>query len=444
MSRSLSLALYNTILPVGLICMAPGALLKMRRRGGKWQDLRQRIGFHDRDKKVALAQLPRSGGLWWVHAVSVGEVNVAIKVITALLAERPDAGIVLSTTTPTGYQLALNFSGRHRPNVCAVYSPLDLKPVIRHTLDDVAPTHVVLVEAEAWPNLVTEARARGIPVSLVNARLSKRSESRFKKFGWATKPIFSQLTQVLVPEDEDIARWEGLGVPKDRIHRTGSVKYDPVDSQTDCTHLTALMQVLKDARLSPPRRLMTAASTHAGEEKEIAQVFLNLKKTRPDLGLLIVPRHVERCAAIMEDLRSLGIVPALRSQVNGPADRSPDCLLVDTTGELRTWQALSEIVVIGKSFLAKGGQNPAEAALEGKPVFFGPNMQNFEPLVRLLLRPGGAIQVADWDELEARCGAVLDNPAKAAEIGAAGKESLLKHSGATLATVARLVTTTSG
>lgn len=131
-------------------------------------------------------------------------------------------------------------------------------------------------------------------------------ESRFKKFGWATKPIFSQLTQVLVPEDEDIARWEGLGVPKDRIHHVflQHVKYDPVDSQTDCTQLTALVQVLKDAWLSPPRRLMTAASTHAGEEKEIAQVFLNLKKTRPDLGLLIVPRHVERCAAIMEDLRS--------------------------------------------------------------------------------------------------------------------------------------------
>lgn len=100
------------------------------------------LAFTTETKRSALAQLPRSGGLWWVHAVSVGEINVAIKVITALLAERPDAGIVLSTTTPTGYQLALNFSGRHRPNVCAVYSPLDLKPVIRHTLDDVAPTHV--------------------------------------------------------------------------------------------------------------------------------------------------------------------------------------------------------------------------------------------------------------------------------------------------------------
>ena len=439
MPRPLSLALYNTLLPAGLLCMAPAALLKMRRRGGRWQDLRQRFGFYDEAKQRELAALPRESGLWWIHAVSVGEVNVAAKLIGSLLASQPDTGIILSTTTPTGYQLASNLAERHPGRICAVYSLLDFKPVITRILDEIAPTHIVLVEAEAWPNLVSQARARGLPVSLVNARLSARSEARFRKFAWATRPIFSQLSQVLVPEDEDIARWAGLGVPEDRLFRTGSVKYDPAGSETDPAQLAALTQILHSTGLGSPRRLMTAASTHAGEEKEIAQVFINLKKTRPDLGLLIVPRHVERSAAILAELRQLGLDPTLRSSLTAGTPKPSDCLLVDTTGELRTWQALSHLVVIGKSFLAKGGQNPAEAALEGKPVLFGPNMQNFEPLVKLLLAPSGAVQVADWSELEAKAAEILDQPNIAEKIGHAGKAALLKHHGATQATVERLL-----
>ncbi|MCB1209471.1 MAG: hypothetical protein KDK97_09100 [Verrucomicrobiales bacterium] len=439
MPRSLSLALYNTLLPAGLLCMAPAALIKMRRRGGRWQDLKQRFGFYDKDKQRELATLPREDGLWWVHAVSVGEVNVAAKVIIGLLTRQQNAGIILSTTTPTGYQLASNLAKRYPGRVCAVYSLLDFKPVITRILDDIAPTHIVLVEAEAWPNLVSQARERGLPVSLVNARLSARSEARFRKFGWATRPIFSELSQVLVPEEEDIARWAGLGVPADRIHRTGSVKYDPAGSETDPAQLADLTKVLATAQMGPPRRLIVAASTHAGEEKEIAQVFIHLKKTRPDLGLLIVPRHVERAAAILADLRALGLDPALRSSQIFAPDKATDCLLVDTTGELRTWQALSHLVIIGKSFLAKGGQNPAEAALEGKPVLFGPNMQNFEPLVRLLLAPGGAVQVKDWTDLETKAAEVLDQPSHADEIGRAGKAALMQHHGATEATVERLL-----
>lgn len=437
-SKALSLTLYNLLLPVGLVFMLPGAIVKMRRRNGRWRDLAQRIGCFDVETSAAIAALPQRERLW-VHAVSVGEVGVAQKLMTRLLQADPGMGIVLSTTTPTGHALAVDFARKFPKRVVPIFSPVDFPGVGRLMLERIQPTQLVLVEAEVWPNLTASAERLGIPVSLVNARLSPRSERRYKKYRWLVEPVFRMLRQVLVQEQADIARWESFGVDSECIHLTGSIKYDPDGASVPTAKIEELRGVLAAAGIAPTQPIVLAASTHAGEEIEMARTFQQVRQSVPDLALLIVPRHVERRAEIVADLQKLGMQPALRSDASARVEAAAPCLIIDTTGELAAWQHHATLVVIGKSFLATGGQNPAEAALAGKPVLFGPHMENFTPLVELLLGQGGARQVGGFAELASACGQLLRAPAEADRMAAAGSAALRVHQGATLRTVARLL-----
>jgi 3-deoxy-D-manno-octulosonic-acid transferase len=437
-SKALSLTLYNLALPIGLVFMLPGAIIKMRRRNGRWRDLAQRVGCFDKATQNAINALPQRQRLW-VHAVSVGEVNVAKKLITRLLKTQSDLGIVLSTTTPTGHALAVELAAQHAERLVAIYSPVDLPGVGRLMLDRIQPTQLVLVEAEVWPNLTNAAERLGIPVSLVNARLSPRSERRYRKFRWIIEPVFRMLKQVCVQEEDDVARWEGLGVERERIILTGSIKYDPEGAIVPAAKIDELRAVLTHTGILPQQPTLLAASTHAGEELEFARVFQRLREKIGDLALLIVPRHVERRAEITAALNTIGLAPALRSDPASRVDATAPVFVIDTTGELAAWQNLATLVVVGKSFLAEGGQNPAEAALAKKPVLFGPHMENFTPLVDLLLKKKGAQQVADFDELGVACLALLQDHEKAARMGQSGHNALHIHEGATLRTVERLL-----
>ena len=437
-SKALSLTLYNLLLPFGLVWMLPSAIIKMRRRNGRWRDLAQRIGCFDQATQKAINALPQRERLW-VHAVSVGEVNVAKKLITRLLKTQPDLGIVLSTTTPTGHALATELAAQHAGRLVAIYSPVDLPGVGRLMFERIQPTQFVLVEAEVWPNLTAAAERLGIPVSLVNARLSPRSERRYRKFRWLAKPMSRMLKQVRVQEEEAIARWEGIGVDRERIHLTGRIKYDPEGSSVPTAKINELREVLTHTGISSSQPILLAASTHAGEEIEFARVFQRLREQIRDLALLIVPRHVERRAEITAALNTIGLAPALRSDSAARVDSNAPVFIIDTTGELAAWQHLATLVVVGKSFLAEGGQNPAEAALAQKPVLFGPHMENFTPLVDLLLRKKGAQQVENFDELATACLTLLQGSAKAAQMGQNGHRALQAHEGATQRSVERLI-----
>lgn len=437
MSKIFSLCLYNLLLPVGLILMLPGAIRKMRQRGGHWRDLIQRLGFLSTAQKQAIAALPAGKHRMWIHAVSVGEVGIATKLIARLLKDRPQTGIVLTTTTPTGYALAMEFSVRQSGKVVVLYSPLDLLGVGARLLNELAPTQVVLVEAEVWPNLVSAAARRRIPVSLVNARLSPRSERRFHQLGFLIKPIFGMLHQVLVQEPEDVRRWSGLGVSLECIHYTGSIKFDPQGAAPDLQQVQKLRVILEQTGWHPSQPCLLLASTHPGEEVLISQVVQRLRVSYPDLVLLIVPRHVERAQALSEELAGIGLTVQRRSQ-QSISPQSPLNLLIDTTGELRAWQELATMVVVGKSFLATGGQNPAEAVMAGKPVLFGPHMENFKSLIELLLSRDGAVQVDDAAALEQALKQLLNDPARQQKLGQNGHAALAVHEGATVKTVQRL------
>ena len=443
----MSLLLYNLLLPLAVLAMLPGALRKMRARGGRSQDLWQRLGLLNTAQRQALAHLTHFDHRLWVHAVSVGEMNVALKFLAPLLKASPSTAVFLTTTTPTGHQIASHFAAQYPHRVAVFYSPIDFPPIVSHLLDQVAPHRLILVEAEVWPNLVAAAQRRHIPITLAAARLSPRSEKRFAQFSWFTRPLFARLSQVLVPEPEDIQRWTQLGVDPRRIHLTGSVKYDPSSTSVSPTQLAQFTQLLLAAGLSPTEHpILLAASTHAGEELALAQLHQQLRQSpspwAAHLALLIVPRHIERTPAILAELQNHGITARRRSQLTPDPTSSPPAseqpLIIDTTGELAAWQHLSHLVIIGKSFLAYGGQNPSEAAMAAKPVLFGPHMENFTPLVELLLHAGGAIQCASLTDLAPAITQLLDDPAKAQTIGHAGQAALSKHSGAVQRTLDHL------
>src|SRR5213595_1048026 len=213
--------IYNLFWPIGLLFFLPSYLVKMIRRGGYGEKFGQRLGIYDCEVCDRLSKQKST----WLHAVSVGEVNVALKLANSLRALEPGLHCVLTTTTTTGFALA----NRNALSwIEVMYVPLDFWPIMRRALVVIRPARILLIEAEIWPNLVAEAHARRIPIALVNARLSPRSEKRFRLFRFLVAPTFRLLDLVCVQESADVDRWQQLGVERTRIRHTGSIKYDPV------------------------------------------------------------------------------------------------------------------------------------------------------------------------------------------------------------------------
>ncbi len=410
--------IYNLLWPIGLLAILPQYLVKMVRRGNYGPKFGQRFGIYSREVRARLA---RSKPIW-LHAVSVGEVNVALKLASAVRALNPGMEFALTTTTTTGFAVA----NKRAPEwVEVLYSPLDFYPVIRAALRAIRPRQLVLVEQEIWPNMVGEARAAGIVVALVNARLSPRSERRFLRFRRYVRPLLRQLDLVCVQYLEDVARWGKLGVDAVTIQMTGSIKYDDAASESDCGQQRELLMALGVALESP---ILVAGSTHRGEEEIITRVWQGLRKEFPNLFLVLAPRHTERAGAISQMLQKRGINASLRSTIKPQAPT--DALIVDTTGELQKWYELATIVFIGKSLATSGGQNPVEAINAGAPVIFGPHMENFAALSRALVEANGAVQINTESELASTIRELLQNPERRASIVRSGREVLHVHQGA--------------
>jgi 3-deoxy-D-manno-octulosonic-acid transferase len=379
---------YNLLWPIGLLFFLPRYLVKMFRRGNYRENFGQRLGWYDVDLRVRLAEQKSA----WLHAVSVGEVGVALKLAAEMRRLQPSLRCVLTTTTTTGF----SFAKKNAPGWIAVmYNPLDFWPIMRRALSVIQPAKIVLIEAEIWPNLVAEARARRIPITLANARLSPRSEKRFRFFRFFVAPTFGLLDLVCVQETEDIDRWVALGVDRHRIHCPGSIKFD---SASVSLNPTGPEQVLRGRKIDKGRPILLAGSTHAGEEEVLARIFVDLREKFPNLFLIIAPRHAERAREVQCVLEQFGLHAAFGSQ--SIVDQPSDCLILDSTGELPDWYAVATVVFVGKSLSGRGGQNPVEAIVAGKPVLFGPHMENFAALARSLVAQRGAIEVRSADELE--------------------------------------------
>jgi len=417
--------LYNLLFPFVLLAFLPGYVLKMLRRGNYRSKFGQRLGFYDQETRTRLAP----GGCTWLHAVSVGEVMIALKLAAALKEREPKLKVALTTTTTTGFALAL----RHPQSwIEVLYTPLDFWPIMCRAFQLIRPARIILVEAEIWPNLTALAQRRAIPLALVNARLSPRSEQRFHRFLLFVRPYFRNLDLLCVQEPEDVSRWQSLGVNPDRIQLVGSIKFDP---ENVVSSPAAPRAFLEKIGIAPDQPILLAGSTHPGEEEILGRIYLELHREFPGLLLIIAPRHVERARELEQLFRNLGLTSVRRS-IGLPG--STDCLLLDTTGELRDWYGVATVVFIGKSLTAKGGQNPVEAIIAGRPVVFGPHMENFAALARTLVARGGALQPNDESGLTSSLGELLRDPQRRNSLAAAALEVLAPHRGATARTAALL------
>lgn len=425
-----SLLIYNLFFPLVFLALLPGFLLRMFRRGGFREKFAQRLGRFS----AADAERLHSREWFWIHSISVGETFVALKLARALHALDPQIGVLLSTTTTTGFAEARKAASDWLE---PIYNPIDFRPIVRRVLRLVRPRHVVFIEA-VWPNLVAESTRLGVPLTFI-PRVSPRSERRFRRFRALTGPIFRLLGRICVSEEADLHRWENLGADRARLICTGSIKFDqaglPPAREAEFRSLLAPLGVAPDAPI------LVAGSTWEPEEEVLAALLPVLRREHPDLFLILVPRHIERSSQIISQLESRALRVARRSQLSTRAPEPADLLLVDVTGELRDWYSLATVVFVGKSLPGVkevGGQNPGEPAAIGKPVIFGPHMENFGALAAQLVAAGAATRVETPADLEAALRLLLRSPERRAEHASRARALLVPHAGATARTASLL------
>jgi 3-deoxy-D-manno-octulosonic-acid transferase len=403
--------LYNLLFMVFFCLSAPYYFLKMLRRGQWRQGFGQRFARYSSKIKQALT----NRHVLWIHAVSVGEVNICTQLIREIERRLPNMKIVVSTTTSTGMA---ELQRKLPSHIQKVYYPIDRRAYVCRAILTLHPEAIVLIEAEIWPNFLWRAQELHIPVFLVNARLSGRSYRGYRRFGFLFRPLFASLAGISCQNENDAERLRELGCEPEAIRVVGNLKFDA--AKLEERRILDVRGLLRQLGMPDNARLLVAGSTHSGEEQIIAGIFLRLRQHFPDLYLIVVPRHFERGKEVGRVLAAAGVKFAYRSEISVNSRYNPgdvDCLLVNTTGELKYFYQHASVIFVGKSLTAEGGQNPIEAGALAKPVIFGPHMQNFEAIAKALVEGHGAIQVADADELETALATVLQNPDSAATLG---------------------------
>jgi len=425
--------IYNLVFTLLFLLSAPFYWLKMVRRGNWREGFSQRFGKYSSKIKQALT----NRHVLWLHAVSVGEVNICTQLIAALEPRLPNLKIVVSTTTSTGMA---ELQRKLPSHIVKIYYPIDRKVYAWRAIGTIHPELIVLVEAEIWPNFLWRAHELRVPVFLVNARLSKRSYRGYKRFGLLFRPLFAKFAGVGCQNEEDAQRLIQLGCRPEAVHVVGNLKFDA--AKLEERRLLDVPALLRQIGVPPGARVLVAGSTHAGEESIMGQVFMRLKNVFPDLFLVVVPRHFERGKEAGRDLSQQGVRFVYRSEITVNKQYQPDefdCLLVNTTGELKYYYEHADVVFVGKSLTAEGGQNPIEPGALAKPMIFGPNMQNFEAIAKQLVEREGALQVHNVDQLEVAIAKLLGSPERREALGQNAQRIVRENLGAIERTVEMIV-----
>jgi 3-deoxy-D-manno-octulosonic-acid transferase len=421
--------LYSLLLYLALpLVLAYLALRGLRDRDylKRWPE---RFGFFD---------TPESTGAIVVHAVSMGEVNAASALVRELADQFPDLPLCLTTLTPTGSERVRSL---YAEGVSHVYAPLDLPGAVRRFFNRVRPRLLIIMETEIWPNLYHEAHARSIPVIIVNARISEHSLAAYRRLKKWTARALSHVTEIAAQSDVDASRMIEIGADKRCVTVTGNLKFDV----TPPASLAELGEALRVA-WGTDRLVLTAGSTHEGDELALLRAFKGLVGRFPMALLVLVPRHPERFARAAQLARSAGLRVAFRSE-NPVCPRDYPCYIVDSMGVLPQYYAACDVAFVGGSMTRVGGQNMLEPAALGKPVVVGPHTFNFRDISRQLVENQGAIQVADAEELEAALNRLFEQPELRDRMGLAALGLVKKGQGAvqrTLARVEALLNSTAG
>jgi 3-deoxy-D-manno-octulosonic-acid transferase len=350
---------------------------------------------------------------------------MALRLLQELKKQHPTLKAIISTTTSTGYALGLQHA-EDQEWIEIIYSPIDFFPIVKSCWIRIRPREAILIDSDLWPSFLAVSKAFRTPVFLANARLSPRSEKRYRRLRKLTQPLlWRNLTTLLAQDEVDAQRWAQAGMSPDRIAITGSMKYDTEDFVLETS--PRFIQWLEERGIASDRPVLLGGSLHPGEEELLLSCFKSLKEEFPDLFLILVPRHAERSPEIAKLLEKEKIAFALRSDPQ--FEKSTSVLVVNSTGELKDWYQTATVVVIGKSFCGIGGQNPVEPLLANKPVIAGPHMENFQFLMDELRKGGGIIQLDTAEALAAAIFDLLRNPARAATLVEHAARALAFHKG---------------
>ena len=388
------------------------------------QGLLQRFGFYPRDL------LPEGGSpRILLHGASAGDLLALSPLIPRLRARFPEARIILSTITNSGYMMGSQRLARQVDAV--VYAPWDLWGTTRRALRRLAPDLLVLEYTEVWPNLIRAAHRRGARIALTNGRFSPEHVGRYRLLFTAIGNPLRDIDLFLMREDEEAERARTLGAPPARVEVTGNTKFDALTVQETPGEVDTLALALG---FPPGAAVWIAGSTHEGEEERLLPIYLRLRQSYPDLRLVIAPRYIERAGRITALVEEAGLPVALRSR--GNAEGAP-VVVLDTIGELARVYELGTVVFVGGSFIRRGGQNILEPAGHGRPVLFGPHMENFHDSVQVLVGRGG-IQVNDEEHLFRTLHELLARPEAATALGELARAAVQQIRGASDRNVALL------
>ena len=398
--------LYNLLFLAVYPFLLPGFLLRMLRRGGYAARMGDRIALYPEDVK---SRLLRHSGKWvWIHAVSVGEVQVAGQLMRQWREVEPDVRFCFSTTSSTGWKMAMK---EIFPRDELVYNPLDFPNFVKSALSTVNPRAIILTESEIWPCFIRAAAKRRIPLFLINARVSDRSAPRYRMARWWFADVLCSFTRIFAQSDVDKARLAAAGAPESRVEVTGSFKFD-----------VARRDEGKERELKEwigPGKLLVGGSTWPGEDEVLLSIFKKLS----GMKLVIAPRHFEKADAVEANVLKAGFRCVRRSR--GDAGEG-DVYLCDTTGELMGLYGIADVVFVGRSLCAHGAQNMIEPCLCGKPTLVGPYTENFRPVMADLLSAGGIVQARDAAELEEK---ILELVRGDGDLGKRASEAVVRRKG---------------
>ena len=410
--RFLVQMIYNVAFFTFFLVTGAYFLWRLWRRGKLLPQFGQRFGFYAPDVRARL----RSD--LWIHAVSVGEVMIALVLIRRLRELRPDLRVVVSTTTATGFSVAQKQLADERTRV--IYNPLDFLWSVVSAFNAIRPRRLILIESEIWPNYLWCARRRHIPVYLVNARLSLRTEERYRRMRRFVGPLLQEIALIFAQDSIDVTRLTQAGFGPETIFNLGSLKYDV--AALDSNDEKDISAWWDRTGWNGESIILLGGSTHPGEEDVLARIFLDLREKFPALRLVLAPRHAERGAAVRELCERKGLRVVLRSELAAASEplangSMPDAVVVNSTGELRALYRRVTLAFVGKSLRGHGGQNFIEAARVGLPIVVGPNMQNFAVATREFLERAAIVQVSDEFELAAAMRTLLESEPARRELG---------------------------
>lgn len=408
MNRASYTLLYYLLLPV--------VFLRLWLRGRKAPLYRQRWA-----ERLGFFTAPNQTNGLWVHSVSVGETIAAAPLIKQIQQAHPDLPITITTMTPTGSERVRAMFG---DSVFHVYVPYDTPGAVQRFLRRVQPQLTLVMETELWPNLVHHCRRQNIPLLIANARLSERSARGYARFTKLSRDMLSKVTAIAAQGDADGQRFVALGLDEQKLHITGSVKFDIQAPDKLLAEGKKLRQ-----QWGEERPVLIAASTHQGEDEQVLEAFGGILTLHPNALLVLVPRHPERFAEVGAVCRAQGFSCVLRSKAE-PVTANNQILLGDTMGEMMLLFTASDIAFVGGSLVPSGGHNYLEPAVLGMPILSGPHVFNFTDISEMLTSAGGLQIVDNAEQLAQQVSQWIEQPQLAQQVGQAARRVVENNRGA--------------